>query len=79
MAEESLNKVFAELVPGRTCSRIVRVDRVPGVAVVDHVGKFLEVAEAALDGAGGKDYLFGCGHLFHALLLMVEIIIIINI
>ena len=53
VAEESLNKVFTELVPGRTCSGIVRVECVPGVAVVDHVGKFLEVAEADSDGAGG--------------------------
>ena len=52
MAEESFNKVFAELVPGGACHRIVRVERVPGVAVMDHVGKFLEVAEADSDGTG---------------------------
>lgn len=52
VAEESFNKVFAELVPGEACRRIVRVERVPGVAVVDHVGKLLEVAKADSDGTG---------------------------
>ena len=74
MAEESLNKVFAELVPGKTCSCIVRVERVPGIAVADHVGMFLEVAKTDSDGAGGKDYLIGSGHVLHALLLAAEVL-----
>ena len=53
VAKESFNKVFSELVPGRTCGVVVRVERVPGVAVMDHVGEFLEVAKADSDGACG--------------------------
>ena len=52
MAEEGFNEVFVELVPGWACRRIVMVERVSGVAIVDHMGKFFEVAEADLDGAG---------------------------
>ena len=74
VAEESFNKVFAELVSGGTCSRIVRVERVPDVAVVDHVGKSLEVAEADSDGAGGKNCLVGSGHVLHALLLTAKVL-----
>ena len=74
MAEEGFNEVFAELVPGWACRRIVRVERVPGIAVVDHVGKFLEVAKADSDCAGWKDGFICCGHVFHALLLAAKVL-----
>ena len=74
MAKESFNKVFAELAPGRACSRIVRVERILGVAVLDHVGKFLEVAKADSDGADGKDCLVDSSHVLHALLLTAKVL-----
>ena len=74
MVEKSLNKVFVKLVPGRMCSGIVRVEHVPGIAVMEHVGKFLEVAKAESDGTGGKDCLVGSGHVLHASLLAAEVL-----
>ena len=74
MAEEGFNEVFAEVVPGWVCRRIVRVERVPGVAIVDHMGKFLEVAEADSDGMGWKDGFVCSDHVFHALLLATKVL-----
>lgn len=74
MADEGFNEVFAELVPGRACCRIVRAERVPGVAIVDHMGNFLEVAEADSDGAGWKDGFVCSGHVFLALLLAAKVL-----
>ena len=62
------------MVPGGVCCRIVRVERIPGVAIVDHVGKFLEVAEADSDGVCWKDGLVCSGHVFHALLLAAKVL-----
>ena len=74
MAEESLYNMFAESVPDSTCSRIERMERIPRVAVMDHLGKFLEVAEVDSDGTGGKDYLVGSSHVLHALSLTDKIL-----
>ena len=71
---EHFNEVFMELCPSRTYGRAVRVEQVPGIAVMYHVVELLEVAEADSDIVGGRKDFVGSSHLLDALLSASEVL-----